>query len=253
MNPNNNTIVPGESEKGILPWSTSTLRGTVTARFGQVVEVHKDHTALILGEQRWSFRTLEHSSNQIAHGITRQFGLQQVPIAIFLRPGFSFFAAFLGILKSGNICLPLAPGQPLRRRQSILNSTGTAAVLSEESLLDRDLRNMPGIQIFEIDALLVDSPLTPVEKRMAPSDPAALYTTSGSTGMPKVVLRDHQNMLHHTMTYSLDQGISPNDRQSFLYSVQSGASMPDMLGALLNGATLLPYNINRYSIHELIS
>ena len=91
----------------------------------------------------------------------------------------------------------------------------------------------------------VNLPLVPVDR------PASVYVTSGSTGEPKGVVRDQRVMLHHAMTYSLDHAVVPGDRQSYLYSSQSGASMPDMFGALLNGAALCPWDPRAGGIREL--
>lgn len=253
-------VTPPPSAMGNLPqgttaavrWSREDLEASVVERFERIARAVPENTALIGPDRRWSYADLQSASNRIAHELLDRIGGEHEPVALLLKPGFDFFAAYLAIMKSGNICLPLDTTQPVRRLETILRQNAPKLILRDEQQsdwrrmieLDAPIESVNELQSGRLDTIPV--------RTVSASDPAGLYITSGSTGTPKAVLRDHRNMLHHVMTYSNDQRIDEDDRQSFLYSVQSGASMPDLLGALLNGAQLHLFELKLHGIGELL-
>ena len=81
---------------------------------------------------------------------------------------------------------------------------------------------------------------------------ALVVHTSGSTGEPKGVIHNHRNVLHDMMLRTTAYGISAHDRLSLLASGTSSAINNTFL-ALLNGATLIPFDTHREGIAPLAS
>src|SRR5205823_9189106 len=77
----------------------------------------------------------------------------------------------------------------------------------------------------------------------SPGDLACLLYTSGSTGRPKGVMQTHRNLLHWAMTYTNDLRITPEDRLTLLHSWSVGSCLFHFWASLLNGATLLPFDV----------
>src|SRR5206468_7232256 len=77
-----------------------------------------------------------------------------------------------------------------------------------------------------------------------------LYT-SGSTGQPKGVLQTHRNLLHFISCYTQGVGIRAGDRLSLLYSFSFSASLMDIYGGLLNGATVYHYDLRKRGLDDL--
>ncbi|TFH36562.1 MAG: hypothetical protein E4G99_04675 [Anaerolineales bacterium] len=231
-------------------WSPLELQSTVVERYERTA--HSNPTAIAVENfaGRITYGDLNRSSNSIAHGLIDALGMERSPVAILLPPGQSFFATFIAILKSGKICLPLDVRNPPVRLQAIIKNAQPEAVLVSDSTAMQLAAIKSPVRQLDVDRIGEGQQETNPEVVITPKSPGAIYYTSGSTGEPKGVLRNHDNMLHHAMTYSLDHDISSIDHQSFLYSAQSGASMPDMLGALLNGAALMPFDVWRHSVAE---
>ena len=78
---------------------------------------------------------------------------------------------------------------------------------------------------------------------IASQTPALILYTSGSTGRPKGVLHNQRNILVEASNYTNDVRICPEDRLSFCQSCSFANSIRNIYGALLNGASLFPYDL----------
>ena len=86
---------------------------------------------------------------------------------------------------------------------------------------------------------------------ISPNSLAAINYTSGSTGEPKGVLWQHRNLLHQAMLFTNAYKVSEYDR--FLLT-SSGTGNAVVIGflAVLNGAVLLPFDLQTLGVNRLI-
>jgi len=77
-----------------------------------------------------------------------------------------------------------------------------------------------------------------------------LYT-SGSTGRPKGVIYTHRFVLHIALRYTNGQHLSYDDRLSLLLSASYSASVGNVFGGLLNGATLSTFDLKEQGFDRL--
>ena len=91
----------------------------------------------------------------------------------------------------------------------------------------------------------------PSRRLFSPNSLAYLLYTSGSTGEPKGITQSHRNVLHHIRNYTNSLHISARDCMSLLASYGFDAAVMDIFGALLNGATLLPFDIRKHDLKTL--
>jgi acyl-coenzyme A synthetase/AMP-(fatty) acid ligase/thioesterase domain-containing protein/acyl carrier protein len=84
-----------------------------------------------------------------------------------------------------------------------------------------------------------------------PTDVACILYTSGSTGQPKGVVQTHRNLLHNAAKLTRSQALTAADRLTLLGNTVYAASMSDLFGALLNGASLHPYDVRRQGVDGL--
>src|SRR5205807_166318 len=86
---------------------------------------------------------------------------------------------------------------------------------------------------------------------VSPDKLAYILYTSGSTGQPKGVMQNHRNVLHFIRAYTNNLHINSDDRLTLLSSYCFDASVMDIYGALLNGATLYPIDVRHEGLANL--
>jgi non-ribosomal peptide synthetase component F len=64
-------------------------------------------------------------------------------------------------------------------------------------------------------------------------------------------MQSHRNVLHHISNYTNGLHISADDRLTLLSSYSFDAAVMDIFGAVLNGATLYPMNIQEEGLADL--
>jgi mycobactin peptide synthetase MbtF len=155
---------------------------SIHARFAAIAERMPDNVAVSWAGGVLSYRELDASADRLA---SRLVGMladhprgRERSVAIKLLRGPQYIVAVLAVLKAGAVCVPLEPGMPPERVESILRQSGATIVLDEE---------------------LLDQLLDAAEDRGGAYRPAdvkseqAAYVvfTSGTTGEPKGVIGTH--------------------------------------------------------------
>jgi len=79
--------------------------------------------------------------------------------------------------------------------------------------------------------------------RSGPRSLAFVLYTSGSTGRPKGITQSHRNVLHEAMHYTNSGHFGADDRFLLVSSISFGDSVRTIYAALLNGASLYPFDI----------
>jgi amino acid adenylation domain-containing protein len=159
--------------------------------------------------------------------------------------------AIYGVARSGRAYVPLDAGDPDDRLRFILQDSQPVALLTETAFLGRARELAPaGCPVFDV------SNLPPGHERVSlpivsPDAVATCFYTSGSTGQAKGVLQTHRNMLYFCGLYARAIRAESRDRLSLLFTLSFGASITDILGSLIAGATLCSYDVRREGIPGL--
>ena len=107
------------------------------------------------------------------------------------------------------------------------------------------------MQLINIDAASSNFQTPAALPEVPPDRLAYILYTSGSTGQPKGVMQNHRNVLHYIRVYTNNLHLNADDRLSLLSSYCFDASVMDIYGALLNGATLCPVDIKEEGLAGL--
>ncbi|OBH56661.1 non-ribosomal peptide synthetase [Mycobacterium sp. E2479] len=151
---------------------------SIHARFADVVARTPDHVAISWVGGTLSYRELDLLSTRLAARLARNGVKAETPVGIRLYRGPRYVIAILAVLKAGGMCVPMEPGMPSERVNSILRQSGVLIVL-DDKLTD---------ELLEAGEPHGDD-FNPVEVPLAQA--AYVVFTSGTTGEPKGVIGTH--------------------------------------------------------------
>ena len=218
--------------------------GSIPERFEKQVSLYPNQIAMKYGDISYTYAELNSSASQLARGILANHGNGEVPVAFLLEHGTAQIVAILGILKSGKFYVPLDASFPLDRIAYMYEDSRAGLLITNDRNLEKAQKIVRGrSSILNLDQL--DRALNPDNLNLSiccDSFANVLYT-SGSTGEAKGVIQNHRNLLHGIWSVTNSYNLTPEDRFALLFSSSYAASVTPILGSLLNGATLFPFDL----------
>ena len=234
------------AKSSITDFDKQEIETSLVERFESRVKKYPMHCAVKTTTQELTYDQLNRAANRIARHIDARGTKGVEVVALLLEPGSEMISAILAVLKAGKIWVSIDPSHPLERISYILKDSKAALILTNQQnmLLAAKLTNNKRslLIIDEIDGNLNDDNLDiPISSHSF----SHIIYTSGSTGQPKGVLHNHRLILHNIYVHTNSFPIYPDDRISVFNSFGFIAGISDLFRALLNGATLLPYNLRK--------
>src|SRR5271163_3599001 len=150
-------------------------------RFAEIVKTMPGNLAISWTGGTLSYRELDTSSTRLAALLAARGAGSETPVGIRLSRGPWYVVAMLAVLKAGAMCVPMEPGMPPERVDSILRQTGAPIVIDDalleafENTLENQAPGGPGLPPIEV----------------VPEQAAYVVFTSGTTGEPKGVIGTH--------------------------------------------------------------
>jgi len=228
------------------------IEQSIPDRFEQQVRKNGNRLAVKSQNHQFMYDELNKAANRVARTILNHSGEEPVPVALLFEQDTSLIAALLGALKSGNFYVPLDPAFPSSRTAFILKDSGVKLILTDRKNIPLAHELSQGIcQVVNYNDIDPDISDVNLGLSISPDQYAWLLYTSGSTGQPKGVIQNHRNVLHFVMNYTNGIHICPDDRLSLLRHISIFGAVRDILGPLLNGATLLPFDVRNEGIAHL--
>jgi len=177
-----------------------------------------EKTALVHGDHRLSYLTLDELSNRLAHGLAALGVRRGDRVAVCLDNSVEAVIAIFGILKAGAVFMMINPTTKAEKLTFILNnSRARSAVLHARKTAELGAEWRPAAflesvivvgalkggrsciiprRVEWLDVLPQHSgAVQPLPKTCIDADLAALIYTSGSTGSPKGVMMTHLNIV----------------------------------------------------------
>ncbi len=174
------------------------------------------------------------------------------PVAILLDQGTAFIAAMLGVLKAGGCFVPLDPGNPSGRNLQMLQESGARVLMTNGEYLGLAGTLAAGCcEVLDVDAISAAGGNVNPDIEVSADLLACLIFTSGSTGKPKGVMHDHRTLVHNAMRHREAFRITPDDRQTLLYTCSVYGGIRDIFNALLSGASLHTFNVRKQGVESL--
>lgn len=227
------------------------IEQSIADRFAKQVQAFPRRVAVKTRNHEYTYEELDRASARIAQSILGRRGATSERIALLFEHDAPMIAAMLGALKAGKTYVPLDPHHPRERLSQIIEHSEAVALLTNNrniSLAKKLARDdVHVINIDDSDPAEISIELPAIE----PDRLAYILYTSGSTGQPKGVMQNHRNVLHYISVYTNNLHINSGDRLTLFSSYCFDASVMDIYGALLNGATLYPIDIREDGMANL--
>lgn len=223
---------------------------SIPERFERIVHQFPNRIAVKTADQSMTYAGLNAQANRIARTLFAETGDRAVSVGLLLNTGLPLLAGIMGVLKAGKRFVLVDPSLPTTRITSIVQDAQAELVVANQE--DLTIATIPNLgcrvmQYADVNDRIASDNL-PLE--VAPETLATIVYTSGSTGEPKGVVWDHLGLLHRNMTRTHESEASDKDRIALLSS-HTGNAVNDIFLALLNGATLLPFDVRREGVVRL--
>lgn len=210
---------------------------TVHKMFETVALEHGSRIAVSCRGREVTYRELDALANSVARRL-RALSVQPGDIVgVVLPHSVEIVVAFLAVLKCGAAYLPLDDANPPQRNAEFMRASRVRVMLAADELDAAYRQDCTLLRASEFTA--ADGVVESFDS--AGDDRAYVMYTSGSTGTPKGVMVPHR-AIARLVTATNYISIEPGDRILQLAPPSFDASTFEIWGALLNGATLVPYS-----------
>lgn len=235
----------GEPPAGFTPFPTDAVERSIGQRFLEVAEQRADATALSSPAGTWTYQQLRTDAVALAGGVRQHLGdVPPTPVAVLATHDGPLVVTILGIVLAGHIVVVLDPQAPADQTTHVLRASGAPllvhdAAQAEAAAVLVDALDAPPATA-RIDALRAE--LDPVPEP-APTDPAMLAFTSGTSGEPKAGTITHGVLMNLVRGATDALGVTPEDRMPMLFPTSLAVAAYPMFLPLLNGGTLATLDV----------
>ena len=199
-----------------------------------------DSIALVHGESSYTYAQVNSMANRLAV-ILRDKGVQpDTIIPIYMIRSEWLMVSILAVLKAGGAYLPINPAWPTERVKYILKDCRAKLLLMDDCFQDGFLESPSAIEYILTSNIQKDYTCTqnlPMINR--PQDMLYVMYTSGSTGMPKGVVLNHQSV-NNTLEWLTTKYSFEADDYILQKTIHSfDVSVLELLAWFYNGSTLV--------------
>ncbi|KAH8886122.1 amino acid adenylation domain-containing protein [Thozetella sp. PMI_491] len=207
----------------------------------QQAAIRPDHEAVVSTSGSISYADLDRMSSILAAKLD-EIGIGRGDIVpLCFEKSIWHIVSMVGVMKAGAAFSPLDPTQPIARLRKVVTELNTKAFLTSSfHAKATDLGDLRHIVVdrasLESLSVHMTAPTPLVEVR--PDDPAYVLFTSGSTGTPKGTVVSHLAFATSTFAHGKFLEMSQDARVLQFSAYSFDASLFDMLGSLMHGATV---------------
>ncbi|TCK27851.1 class I adenylate-forming enzyme family protein [Pseudonocardia endophytica] len=218
------------------------MRTTIGAEFTAALHRYRDRTALEAGGRSWTFGDVDRWSAAVAaqlraHGVTAGDA-----VALYLGNCVEFVVADLAVARLGAVKVPVNPLLPAATVDHVLRTSRARLVVLGSSVPRPD--GVPALVVDDGGGPLPGEPLAGPASEVAAPEPAdigpdaraAIYFTSGTTGLPKGVVHTQASAVAVQYAQIVEAEIVEGDRLLLTTPLAHAAGLFAQ-SALIRGAT----------------
>ncbi len=199
------------------------------------MQVHNlpDKTAIITPEKTLTYHALAKQAAIIARVLKNKGVTRESPVAILLPPGIEQIISQTGILIANGSCVPLDPNMPEERLNDMLDDLHVQWTIVTSPEEHRNLHTT----LLDFHNLLINQQhIDNTYDDISLKHRTHILFTSGTTGKPKAVEIEAKGILRLVVNTSYVD-LTTDDRIACIANPTFDASLFEIWGALLNGAT----------------
>ncbi|HEX2925330.1 MAG TPA: amino acid adenylation domain-containing protein, partial [Ruminiclostridium sp.] len=237
-------ILSAEERKAVLEEFNSNCseydkNTTIQAMFREQVKRTPEKTAAVCADACLTYYELDLRSDQFAAMLIEEGVKTGDVIAVMMERSINMLVVFLGILKTGAVCLPIDIQYPENRVKFMLKDSITQFLVVDSNL------SKHGVNCRIINYSDVDFGSYSLEGKKPGCDsdtPAYIIYTSGSEGRPKGITLNHRGIINHIITKADLLDINESVLISHNINLSFVASIWIIYTPLVTGAKLIIYN-----------
>ncbi|MHC5860260.1 amino acid adenylation domain-containing protein [Nostoc sp.] len=218
----------------------------VTTTFTSWVNSTPEQPAVRQGTRTWNYGELGKCSQALAR-VMLSHGIQRGDVvALYGTSSFGLIASAIAVLLSGGVLMTVDPQLPSVRQKLILQEAQAKYILELDGQHPETPEIWQSLTVIRINKDTAEpinyhhqesSNKIPIPE-ISGDDPAYIFFTSGSTGVPKGVLGCHKGIAHFISWQRQTFEISQQDRIAQLTKLSFDAILRDIFLPLTSGATL---------------
>lgn len=222
---------------------TAVLPENICDKFLQLAQNQPNNTALQFDNGTLTYQQLRETVVRLATLIRKYDLLPESRVGIYMGRSHHVVTSVLAVMMSGNAFVPLDPDYPESRIAHIIADAQIEVVLTLEQLQMEVLDHCDNV--LALDSELISkilTGLTPAQEKLhvAPDSLAYILYTSGTSGLPRGVAVEHQQLSNY-VEFALNEYINCHGIEGSVLSssLSFDATITAMLPSLMVGVPLV--------------
>lgn len=207
--------------------------------FAAAAVKHAENTALRFGQQIFSYKNLNETTNQFAALLSEENVKQGDVIALAVDRSPEMLMALLAIMKSGAAYVPVDPLYPQKRIEYVLQDSSAKILITAKKYKGKFESSAKELFIEDILANYSSYSKENIKTNANGNDLAYILYTSGSTGNPKGVQIEHHSLVNFLLSMQKKPGIKPADSLLAITTISFDIAGLELYLPLISGAELV--------------